>query len=70
MIANNQHAAGSSYKAPSSDDLGSDNPAGLPWGSVPLKGLFGEKSKDKKSVSSSRQTSTDSPSKSSTSSRG
>lgn len=70
MIASNQHAAGSSYKAPTSDDLGSDNPTGLPWGSVPLKGLFGEKSKDKKSLQSSREASAGSPGKSSSSSRG
>jgi hypothetical protein len=68
MIAGNKSQAGSAYKAPSSSDIASDDPNGLPWGSVPLKGVFGGKSSDKKSYSSREGSAA--PSKASSSSRG
>jgi len=36
-IVQNQEAAGSAYATPTAEDLAfSENPAGLPWGSVPI----------------------------------
>ncbi|KAI4151868.1 MAG: hypothetical protein LQ340_003239 [Diploschistes diacapsis] len=39
-VAQNQSAAGSSYKAPGPEDLGNEDPTGLPWGSVSLRQVF------------------------------
>ena len=66
-IADNQFVAGSSYKTPGPEDLGNEDPAGLPWGSVSLRQVFERgKSKDKQSHFSSREGSA-TPSKTSSS---
>ena len=66
-IADNQYVAGSSYKTPGPEDLGNEDPTGLPWGSVSLRPVFeGGKGKEKQSQYSSREASS-TPSKTSSS---
>ncbi|MCJ1333416.1 hypothetical protein MMC10_010113 [Thelotrema lepadinum] len=66
-IADNQYVAGSSYKTPGPEDLGNEDPTGLPWGSVSLRPVFeGGKGKEKQSQYSSREGSS-APSKTSSS---
>ena len=58
-IADNQHAAGSSYTAPNPDELEGNDPSGLPWGSVPIKQVFeAGKARQQQSQQTSREGST------------
>ena len=56
-IANQAHAAGSSYAAPDPDELEGQDPSGLPWGSVPLKQVFqaGKAASQQQSQQTSRE---------------
>lgn len=55
-IAENQQAAGSAYTAPSTEDLESSEPTGLPWGSVSIKHVLeAGKAREKQSQQASHE---------------